>query len=201
MISDQYWPAQWPQQFPVKGSETSSEFSAEIVKNCRVFRIVTSSDQHTDHHSDHRGFRFYKVKLIKFYSCKKLQKLAFFYNHSVVQSRKREKRLLVQFTLISSALILYYASFWAIPYWFAGSPGLVIITFFGISSVAVNPWTYLAFNKLMKAKAKHLIFDVLLRRNAVGDLAATGTQARILNVASRTWKDAWSGSCLRISLF
>lgn len=75
----------------------------------------------------------------------------------VMQQRKTETRLLIQFTLISFVLIAYYASFWVKPYLYDGTRAMVIMTYLGIASTAVNPFTYLVFNKILKTKAIELI--------------------------------------------
>src|SRR5690348_16826921 len=80
------------------------------------------------------------------------------------QRRRREKRILIQFSLISSVLLLFYASFWIIPELVPGKAGAVIVTLFGITSAGMNPFIYLVFNKLMMRKAKYLILEKLLGR-------------------------------------
>lgn len=96
-----------------------------------------------------------------------------------IQKRKREKRILIQFTLISTVLILWYISFWTIPLWFPGDITTVLITFFGIGSASVDPFLYLIFNRLMNKKARYLMSRLLGKTpNTVVDIHIGTSVAR-----------------------
>lgn len=84
----------------------------------------------------------------------------------LLQRHQREKRILVQFTVISSVLLLWYISFWVIPEVMPASAGAVAVTLFGIISSGVNPFMYLVFNKIMKEKARYLIREKMLKRTS-----------------------------------